>query len=247
MDLYGIVGYPLTHSFSPSFFMEKFSKESIDATYVKFEIADISLFSEIIATNENLKGLNVTIPYKEQIMKFLDRLDPQAESIGAINVIKVNRNEGEVELIGYNSDIIGFQNSLYPLLNKETHAKALILGTGGASKAVAKALENLNVNYTFVSRAPKDGFFIYENLNEEIMKEYKIIINTSPVGTFPNVEEAPNIPYKFISSEHLLYDLVYNPEETQFLRLGKEQGAIVKNGAEMLQLQALAAWDIWNS
>jgi len=247
MDLYGIVGFPLTHSFSPRYFTGKFEREGIDAEYVKFEIPDISLFPEIIFSNVNLKGLNVTIPYKEQIMKYLDRLDSQAEDIGAINVIKVQRDNDKVELIGYNSDIVGFQNSIQPLLDKSAHAQALILGTGGASKAVAKGLENLNIDFVFVSRTAKAGQLTYQDLTREVINKYKVIVNTSPLGTYPDIDAAPDIPYQYISSDHLLYDLVYNPAETKFLRLGKEQGAIVKNGVEMLELQALAAWDIWNS
>ncbi len=246
MDLYGIVGNPLAQSFSPRFFTEKFARENIDAQYVKFEIANISFFPDIILSNPNLKGLNVTIPYKQQVIKYLDRLDPQAREIGAINVIKVHWDNGVAELTGYNSDIIGFQNSIRPLLDTSIHKEALILGTGGASKAVAKGLENLGIKYTFVSRNPGIGQLAYQDLDEETVNKYKVIVNASPVGTFPNIEDAPNIPYQYISPEHLLYDLVYNPAETKFLRLGKERGANVKNGTEMLELQALAAWDIWN-
>lgn len=246
MDIYGIVGFPLVQSFSPRFFTEKFQKEGINAQYLKFEIPEISLFPEIINSNPNLKGLNVTIPYKEKVIPFLDELDIQAKEIGAINVIKVSRENNKVKLTGYNSDLIGFQNSISPLLNKDIHQKALILGTGGASKAVAKGLENLGLEYTFVSRTPLGGQLSYSSLSKSVMDEYTVIINASPLGTFPNVDEAPDIPYTLLSKNHLLYDLVYNPAETKFLKLGKEQGASIKNGAEMLELQALAAWNIWN-
>ncbi len=246
MDLYGIIGNPLTHSFSPRFFTEKFLKERIDAQYLKFEITSISHFLDVVREHAELKGLNVTIPYKEVVMPFLDSIDPQAQKIGAINVIKFIKEDGVIRLVGYNSDIIGFQNSITPLLNADIHKKALILGTGGASKAVAKALDNLGVEFTYVSRSAKSGQLVYEDLNRDIIRDNTIIINTSPLGTFPEVDEAADIPYHFLTPKHLLYDLVYNPAETKFLRLGKAQGAIIKNGAEMLELQALAAWDIWN-
>lgn len=246
MDLYGIIGYPLVQSYSPKHFTEKFQREKIDAEYVKFEIADISLFPEIINSHPNLKGINVTIPYKEQIIPYLDDFDPKAKDIGAINVIKVTRENGKVKLTGYNSDMIGFRNSISPLINKQIHKKTLILGTGGASKAVAKGLEVLGLQYTFVSRTAKDGQFTYNDLDKQLLDEYTVIVNASPVGTFPNVEEAPQIPYELLTSNHLLYDLVYNPAETKFLRLGRENGATIENGAKMFELQAIAAWEIWN-
>lgn len=246
MDTYGIVGNPLVQSFSPRFFSEKFQKEGIDAAYLKFEIPEITLFPEIISSSPDLKGLNVTIPYKEKIIPFLDELDPQAKEIGAINVVKVTRKNGQVKLIGYNSDIIGFQNSIAPFIKKDIHKKALILGTGGASKAVAKGLENMGLEYIFVSRTKKEGQLTYEELDKDIFDSYTVVVNASPLGTFPDVDAAPDIPYQYLTSNHLLYDLVYNPAETKFLRLGKERGATIKNGGEMLELQALAAWDIWN-
>ena len=246
MDLYGIIGNPLTHSFSPKFFNEKFDRENIDAEYVKFEISDIALFPEIVKSHENLKGMNVTLPYKQSVMQYLDDLDQQAKEIGAINVIKIIRDNGNVTLKGYNSDIIGFQNSISPLINKEDHKKALVLGTGGASKAVLKGLQNLGLEVAFVSRASKQGMFTYADLDDKIISEFKVIVNASPVGMHPKIEEAPDIPYKLLSSKHLLYDLVYNPSETKFMKLGKENGAVVKNGEEMLVLQAIPAWEIWN-
>lgn len=246
MDLYGIIGNPLTHSFSPKFFNEKFSREKTDAEYLKFEIADINLFPEIIKSHDNLRGMNVTLPYKQQVMQYLDELDPQAEEIGAINVIKIIREDGKVKLKGYNSDIIGFQNSISPFIDKANHKKALVLGTGGASKAISVALQNLGIEVCFVSRTKKPDILTYEELDERILAEYKVIVNTSPVGTYPKTDEAPYIPYEYLSPQHLLYDLVYNPSETKFLKLGRENGAVVKNGEEMLVLQAIAAWEIWS-
>lgn len=247
MDTYGLVGYPLKHSFSRGFFTEKFAKENIDATYLNFEIEDISLFPGIINSHPTLKGLNVTLPYKEKVIPFLDALDPCAEEIGAINVIKVSRKNDKTILTGYNSDVIGFQESIAPLINKEIHQKALIMGTGGASKAVLKGLKNLGIETIYVSRTPKNGQITYQDLTKEVISEYTVIVNASPIGMYPNVDEAPNIPYHLLNKNHLLYDLVYNPTETKFLRLGKEQGATIKNGIEMLELQARAAWKIWNS
>ncbi|MDR0825381.1 MAG: shikimate dehydrogenase, partial [Prevotella sp.] len=225
---------------------EKFQGERIDAEYLNFEIPDISLFTEIIHSHPTLKGLNVTIPYKEKIIPYLNDLDSRTKEIGAVNVIKVTHINGETKLVGYNSDIIGFQNSIEPLINKAKHHKALILGTGGASKAVQGGLQNLGIEWLYVSRTPQKEQISYKEIDQEILDEYTIIVNTSPVGTFPNVDDAPEIPYHLLTANHLLYDLVYNPAETKFLRLGKEQGATVQNGAEMFKLQAVAAWEIWN-
>lgn len=246
MDTYGIIGYPLKHSFSKKFFTEKFKKEGIDAEYLNFEITDISLFPEIVASYPSLKGFNVTIPYKEKIIPYLTDLDPRTREIGAVNVIKVVHNGGEISLTGYNSDIIGFQNSIEPLIDKNIHHKALILGTGGASKAVQGGLQNLGIQWMYVSRTPTKGQISYTDINKDVLDEYTIIINASPLGTYPDVDNAPDIPYNLLTKRHLLYDLVYNPAETKFLRLGKENGASIKNGAEMLELQARAAWIIWN-
>lgn len=245
MDKFGLIGYPLKHSFSQRFFTEKFSLENIDAAYLNFEIDNIGLFPSIITSNVDLKGLNVTIPYKEQIIPLLDRLDEGAKDIGAVNVVKIIKSEDNISLVGYNSDIIGFQNSIEPLIN-DAHRKALVLGTGGASKAVVKALSNLGIEVKYVSRSPSQDAYAYQDLTKQIIAEYTVIVNASPLGTYPNIDEAPDIPYQYLTSDHLLYDLVYNPAETKFLRLGREQGASIKNGTEMLELQALAAWDIWN-
>lgn len=246
MKTYGLIGYPLKHSFSYRFFGEKFSKEKIDAQYLNFEIAHIDRLTDIIKEYTKLQGLNVTIPYKEQVIPFLDELDPTAAAIGAINVIKITRDGEKIYLKGFNSDYIGFRNSISPLIIPEIHRKALILGTGGASKAVEYGLKDLGLETQYVSRSPKEGIITYNELSQEIIEEHTVIVNASPVGTFPNIEEYPDIPYQFISKNHLLYDLVYNPPITKFLDLGKRQGARIKNGEEMLELQAIAAWHIWN-
>lgn len=246
MKTFGLIGYPLKHSFSYRFFGEKFTKERIDAQYLNFEIADIDRLPDIIKEYTKLAGLNVTIPYKEQVIPFLDELDPTAKAIGAINVIKIDRRGDNIHLKGFNSDYIGFRDSISPLINPEVHHKALILGTGGASKAVEYGLKDLNIETQYVSRSKKEGVITYADLSEEVMSEYTVIINASPIGTFPNIDECPDIPYNYIGKKHLLYDLVYNPAVTKFLDLGKKQGAKNKNGEEMLELQAIAAWHIWN-
>lgn len=246
MDIYGLIGHPLKHSFSQRFFTEKFAKEGIDAEYHTFDIPDIALFEKIMELHKGLNGLNVTIPYKEKVIQYLDSLDPEAEKIGAVNVIKFLRDEEGLRLVGYNSDIVGFQSSIKPLINNLIHKKALILGTGGASKAVNHGLQNLGLETKFVSRTSKNGSYTYQDLSKEILSEYKVIVNSSPVGTFPDIDSSPDIPYQYLTADHLLYDLVYNPAETSFLKQGKAMGATVKNGAEMLELQAIEAWDIWN-
>lgn len=246
MDKYGLIGYPLGHSFSESYFNQKFAAENIDAEYVNFEISHVSKILDIIEDEPNLRGLNVTIPYKEKVIEYLDGLDLEsAHKIGAVNVIKVIRQGKKVKLIGYNSDYIGFMQSIEAYLQPH-HKKALILGTGGASKAVFFGLKELGIEATFVSRTPKDPTYLtYEQLTPEIMAEHTVIINTTPLGMYPKINVCPNIPYECITPKHLLYDLLYNPDETLFMKKGKEQGAEVKNGLEMLLLQAFAAWDIW--
>lgn len=249
MKTFGLIGYPLKHSFSSKFFNEKFEKENIDAEYLNFEIEDIHELRRIIVFNPHLKGLNVTIPYKEAVIPFLDEIAPEAKDIGAVNVIKVERSFGNTygyKLIGYNTDYIGFKNSIAPLIHPNLHQSALVLGTGGASKAVCKALDSLGIKWTYVSRTPKENCYTYEMLTPQVIDKHKIIVNTTPLGTFPNVEEHPELPYSSLTPNHLLFDLVYNPSETSFLKKGKEMGASIKNGSEMLQLQALAAWEIWS-
>ena len=229
------------------YFNEKFKAENIDAEYVNFEIPRIEDFMEVIEENPNLCGLNVTIPYKEQVIPYLDELDKDTAKIGAVNVIKIVRlPKGKIKLIGCNSDIIGFTQSIEPLLQPQ-HKKALILGTGGASKAVYRGLENLGIESTFVSRTKKDDKFLtYGELTPEIMAGHTVIVNCTPVGMFPKVDFCPDIPYELLTPNHLLYDLLYNPNETLFMKKGKAQGAVTKNGLEMLLLQAFAAWEIWN-
>ena len=241
----GLLGYPLGHSFSRNYFNQKFEAERIDAEYLNLEIPEIKEIKNVIKENPELNGLNVTIPYKEQVIPYLDDLDEDARLIGAVNVIKFSKGLfGKVKLKGYNSDIIGFKQSIEPLL-KEHHRKALILGTGGASKAVFQGLKQLGVASTFVSRKAKEYCITYEEITPKVMEQYTVIVNTTPLGMYPNVNACPDIPYDLLTSDHLLYDLLYNPDETLFMRKGKEKGAVVKNGLEMLLLQAFAAWEIW--
>lgn len=246
MKKYGLIGYPLKHSFSIGYFNEKFSSEGIDAEYVNFEIPAINDFIEVIQENPDLCGLNVTIPYKEQVIPFLDELDPDTAKIGAVNVIKIIRQKTKVKLVGYNSDIIGFTQSIQPLLQPH-HRKALILGTGGASKAVYHGLKKLGIEGVFVSRTRKtEDMLTYEDLTPEIMQEHTVIVNCTPLGMYPKVDFCPDIPYQELTPNHLLYDLLYNPNVTLFMKKGEEQGAVTKNGLEMLLLQAFAGWEIWN-
>ncbi len=249
MDKYVLIGFPLGHSFSARFFNDKFEKENIDAKYDNFEVEDATMIKDIVEQNPNLKGINVTIPHKENILSALDFLSDEAKAIGAVNTIKVvrqNNDTNQYSLIGYNTDYIGFKKSIEPLINKVIHNKAIVLGTGGASKAIVYALEQMGIEWKYISRTSGNNRITYDKINKSIMQSYKVIINCSPLGTFPNIEEYPDIPYEYINNDHLLYDLVYNPEETMFLKKGKLNGATTKNGAEMLELQALAAWEIWN-
>lgn len=245
MQKYGLLGYPLGHSFSKTYFNQKFEAEKIDAEYLNFEIPAIKEIKNVLRENPELRGLNVTIPYKEQVIPYLDDLDEDARLIGAVNVIKFTKGLfGRTKLKGFNSDIIGFKQSIEPLLN-ESHRKALILGTGGAAKAVFQGLKQLGVGSTLVSRMPKEFCITYEEITAKTMEQYTVIVNTTPLGMFPNVDACPNIPYDLLTPNHLLYDLLYNPDETLFMKKGKEKGAVVKNGLEMLLLQAFAAWEIW--
>lgn len=241
---YGLLGYPLEHSFSRGFFNDKFQAESIDATYLNFEIPTIDVLPDVLARHPHLCGLNVTRPYKEVVMPYLQEIDGAAQRVGAVNVIKFTRKEDSLSLKGYNTDVIGFSESLQPLL-KPHHTRALVLGTGGASKAVCVALEDLGIVYTLVSRTTATDRLAYSDLTPDVMQRYTVIINTTPLGTYPHTEEQPPLPYPLITPEHLCYDLIYNPDESQFLARAKAQGAVTKNGLEMLLLQALAAWRIW--
>jgi len=249
MRTFGLIGKKLTHSFSKRYFTEKFEKENIqNTTYELFELPTITELPNLIKNQPTLRGLNVTIPYKLEVLPFLDEIDAAAQRIEAVNVIKIDR---QGILSGYNSDYYGFKESLINLLlkkhylSKSTNIKALILGTGGASKAVKVALEDLQIPYLFVSRTSGLGL-TYSQLNSDVLAEHKLIINTSPLGMFPQVNDCPEIPYQFLGEQHYLYDLVYNPENTLFMQKGVEKGASAINGLPMLYLQAEKSWEIWN-
>ena len=249
MKTYGLLGYPLGHSFSRGFFTEKFQREHIDAQYINFELPTMDEYLPTLDKYPTLCGHNVTIPYKQQIIPYLDSLSDEAAAIGAVNVVKVSWKNGIRHLRGYNSDVIGFVESIRPLMTLH-HRKALILGTGGASKAIYYGLkEKLGIeDVRHVSRSTNNilpGDFTYSDLTADIIQQYTIIVNCTPCGMHPHTDESPQIPYKALTNRHLLYDLVYNPETTQFMKLGAENGATVKNGHEMLILQAKASWDFW--
>lgn len=250
--LYGIIGFPLGHSFSRGFFTEKFAREGIDAQYLNFEIPDVAMLKDVLSENPELRGLNVTLPHKQAVIPMLDELSDEAREIGAVNVIRIR----DGRLKGFNSDIIGFTESIRPLLQPH-HTRALILGTGGASRAIRVGLSRLGIEWTYVSRNPSTihpsitgcaggGSFTYSDLTPEVMEQYTVIVNCSPVGMFPKVDQAPAIPYDSLTPKHLLFDCVYNPEDTLFMQKGRAQGATVKNGLEMLHLQAIASWRFWN-
>ena len=244
--LYGLLGYPLGHSFSRNYFNNKFEAEDIDAEYINFEIPDINMLMEVISEYYNLNGLNVTIPYKEQVIPFLDELDEDAANIGAVNVIKIIHKNNDLILKGYNSDVVGFCDSISPLI-KPHMKKALILGTGGAAKAVCYGLKKLGIESQFVSRKKTENTITYPEINKDIIDEHHIIVNTTPIGMYPNVDDCPDIPYELLTEKHLCYDLLYNPDETLFMKNAKGYGATVKNGLEMLLLQAFVSYEIWNS
>ena len=249
MKTYGLIGYKLGHSFSKKFFIEKFKNEDFnDCEYVNFELNSIDEFPELFKRNDHIYGLNCTIPYKQQLIPYLDEIHEEAAKIGAVNTVKVIRQDNKLKLIGYNTDVFGFEHSFRTFL-KEHHKKALILGTGGASKAVKYVLNKLNI--TFLSASTKEilleNEIAYNQITPELLNEHNIIIQTTPLGMYPKTDTFPNLPYYLLTSKHLLYDLVYNPEETQFMKKGAEQGATVSNGMQMLKFQALKAWKIWNS
>ena len=239
MNKFGLIGKTLGHSFSQRYFTEKFAREGIPARYDNYEMPSADGVVQLIKTTPELVGLNVTIPYKQDVIPLLRSLDPDAEAIGAVNVIRIR------DMRGFNTDVIGFRESIRPLLQPH-HTKALVLGTGGASLAVKNGLRQLGIEPLSVSRNCREGMTTYDNIDEALLTDYTVIINCTPLGTFPNVDECAPIPYHLLTSRHLLFDLVYNPEETLFLRKGREQGAATKNGYEMLILQAEAAWEIWN-
>lgn len=242
MRKFGLVGRNISYSFSRNYFSKKFENEDILGTYENFDLQDLSEFPKIIKNTNDLEGLNVTIPYKEQILQYLDEIDEVASEIGAVNTIKIEKTGA---LKGFNTDHFGFSEALKPHL-KPHHKKALILGTGGASKAVAYALNSLSISYKFVSRLPSEEKFAYEQLNEAILKEHTLLINCTPLGTFPKTDAHPDIPFQFITQNHLVFDLIYNPPLTRFMELSKNRGATVINGQKMLEFQAEKAWEIWN-
>lgn len=244
MKAYGLIGYPLTHSFSEKYFAEKFAKEGItDSNYRLFELADINQFPYLLESQPDLKGLNVTIPHKEAVIPFLDELDEETARIGAVNVIKIEGGRTK----GFNSDYQGFKQSLENFLAPGCQVQALVLGTGGASKAVNAALRHLQIPYREVSRTPLSGRFTYQDITPALLADYHLIINTTPLGTYPKTETYPELPYQALTPQHYLFDLVYNPAETVFLRKGREAGAKTLNGYQMLVLQAEISWQIWNS
>ena len=247
MELYGLLGYPLGHSFSASYFHDKFEREGLDADYRNFEFERVQDAVAHFKTLPELQGFNVTIPHKQAIIPYLDELSDEARAIGAVNVVKVEHMaDGTVRLFGRNSDLVGFRESIRPLLDPAVHVKALVLGTGGASKAVIHALHQLGLHTQYVSRSPKEGCIAYEQLTPAMFCEYKVVVNCTPLGMYPKVDAAPAIPYHLLTPHHVLFDLVYNPDVTLFMRKGMEHGAVVKNGLEMLHRQADAAWTMWH-
>lgn len=247
MDIYGLLGHPLGHSYSAAFFNEKFSREGIDAEYRNFDYPSIEEAVEALRVEPNLRGFNVTIPYKQQIVPHLASLTPEAAAIGAVNVVKVERRaDGTVRFHGANSDAYGFGESIKPLISAPLYRKALVLGTGGASKAVHHVLRSLGLETVAVSRTPKEGCITYADIDAALMAEALVVVNSTPLGMYPKVDACPAIPYELLTPEHVLFDLVYNPETTLFMKRGAERGARVKNGLEMLHLQAIGAWKVWN-
>lgn len=247
MKYLGLIGFPLSHSFSVKYFSEKFIREDIsEFEYRNHPIQSVNELKPLIEEKADLIGLNVTIPYKQKVIPLLDEIDREAAEIGAVNTIKIKRSSGKIHLKGYNSDAYGFRESLLPLL-EGGHQYALVLGTGGASKAITHVLTQLGISFQHVSRTPVKNQLHYQDLCYAVIKKHTLIINTTPLGTYPDTSTFPNIPYDLLTSGHILYDLVYNPPETEFLRLGRQKEATVKNGHEMLVLQAERSWEIWNS
>ncbi len=254
----GLIGHPLGHSFSPSYFSEKFGKYGVEGSYTLFPIKDISSLNTVLDENPGLRGFNVTIPYKRAILPYLDSVSPEAESIGAVNTVKIEHKSGQRRLVGYNTDYIGFSRSLLPFVNSLAglaygRQNALILGTGGASKAVAYALDRMGVKYRVASRNPGrkgittgySSLIGYGDINQEMMESSGLIVNCTPLGMYPEIQGCPDIPWDYLDSSALCYDLVYNPPLTEFMRIAATRGAAVKNGLEMLHKQADAAWEIW--
>jgi shikimate dehydrogenase len=246
MRKFGLIGYPLGHSLSKKFFTEKFSGENIKGcSYENYPLTNISQITDLIRDND-LEGLNVTIPYKSSVIRFLDKIDPEAESVGAVNVIKVKKTAGKTELRGFNSDIKGIMDTLVPVLNPEIK-NALVLGTGGSSKAICHVLAKINVHYTLISREKKPFCLTYSEIDSEIIRNTQLIINTTPLGMYPDTQRKPDLRYDLLGNQHILFDLVYNPEFTEFLKTGKERGCILLSGLKMLYSQAERSWEIWNN
>lgn len=246
MKLFGLIGFPLSHSFSKKYFTEKFEKEGIqNHQYDLFPIEDINLLPKLLADNPSLNGLNVTIPHKVKVISYLNDIDEAAKAIGAVNCIRITNSANGIILKGYNTDAYGFEESLKPLL-KQNHKKALVFGDGGAARAVKYVLTKLGIDFKIVVRKPTEGAILYSDLNAEILKSHLLLINTTPLGMEPNISTCPDIDYSNITSKHLAYDLVYNPLETEFMKRAAANGAVTKNGLDMLYLQAEKAWEIWN-
>lgn len=246
MRKFGLIGYPLGHSFSKKYFTDKFLREGYsDCSYENYPVPDINELPRLILSDPDITGLNVTIPYKSEVIRFLDEIDNEAAMVGAVNVLKIKKSRNNSTIKGFNSDITGFRDTLLPLLTP-TVKKALVLGTGGSSKAVCHVLKSISVGYTLISRDRKKDCLTYNDLDETIFKSHLLIINTTPLGMHPDPEGRPDLNYNLITKDHILFDLVYNPELTTFLKLGRERGATVMNGLKMLERQAERSWEIWN-
>ncbi len=245
MKTYGLIGKQLSHSFSQAYFNRKFENLGVEAKYSLFEIDDVEEVREIIRSNPELAGLNVTIPYKEDILQLVDTLDNVAKQVGSVNTLKIEKAGGEPVIHAFNTDVVGFEKTLEPLIKGRQNISALILGTGGAAKAVAYVLDRLQIPFHYVSRNLTEDQLGYADLTEKIIESRHLLINTTPLGMYPLVHEAPEVPYQYLTSDHILYDLIYNPEETLFLKKGREKGCITMNGQRMLEHQAEASWEIW--
>lgn len=247
MRKFGLIGFPLGHSFSKQYFSDKFHRESIrDCTYENCELSDISQLKELILSDDQICGLNVTIPYKTAVIKYLDKIDHEAAQVGAVNVIRISSVDGKKVLKGFNTDTYGFRESLLPYLKNDIRS-ALVLGTGGSAKAIDYVLDSMGIKVTSVSRYPHQGGITYPQVSEKILSENQLIVNTTPLGMYPETGTLPDLKYQFLNNNHILYDLVYNPEATLFLQAGKERGCTVIEGRMMLSLQAEKSWSIWNN
>ncbi len=245
MKTYGLIGKRLAHSFSPAYFEKKFETFGIKAQYLLFELDNVREVRQLIENHPELAGLNVTIPYKEDIMNVADEADPVARIVGAVNTLKIERTGEGAVIRGFNTDVVGFEKTLLPFIEGRNDLSALVLGTGGAARAVVYVLDKLNIPFKYVSRTPDSDRLGYADLTSEIIKGHRLIINTTPVGMYPEVEKKPEIPFQYLTPEHILYDLIYKPSETLFLKKGREKGCVTMNGRRMLELQADASWEIW--